>query len=55
MQKLTQEEVEDVPKDYRFLDTDGDPVAKTKEKSIKLEACVRRDKDGALGFCLAPK
>lgn len=53
--KLTPDEVEDVPKEYRFLDADGDPIVPAKEKISKLEKCVRRDEKGNLSFWIKPK
>lgn len=49
------DEVEDLPKEYRFLDTEGDPIVLGKEKNTKLDKCIRRDEKGMCSFWLKPK
>lgn len=53
--RLTADEVEDLPKEYRFLDTEGDPIVPGKEKYTTLDKCLRRDEKGTSSFWLKPK
>lgn len=53
--KLTPDEVEDLPKEYRFLDAEGDPIVPAKEKLTKLDKCVRKYDKGNLSFWIKSK
>lgn len=54
-QRLTADEVEDLPAEYRFLDAENDVIALGKEKTYTLAKCIRKDDKGGEHFCIKAK